>query len=110
MKQISIELDTCVNTSTPYDEYDGYIIDPEGDNEESYFLEMLARSGIKCEIMVAQGPSGQPLIKYTANTKEDLIPLLSRMSTTGQSEDEVRDIIKDWDGEDFDYLIENIIG
>ena len=106
MKDYTIEIDTCVDVTKE----DGInIINPEGENAENYFLEKLAMAGVKYKIIDTNGPAGGwPIIEYTG-TKDELAHVLVLFSTTGQSLEEIKVILKKWDGENDDTILE-IIG
>ena len=106
MEKLVVELDTCVDVSWEMDE--GYSINPYGTQEEGYFLELLAKNGIQYEVVDPKGPAGWPAIKYTG-TKEQLITIFAVMNAMGYDEDEISEMLADWDGDTDSELFENVM-
>ena len=105
MKTFSIELDACVGICKINN---NIVIDPRGDEEESHLLKCMARHGVEYEILSSMESKEWPFIKISG-TIEGLSYVLELFSSTGQSQEEIYDIIKDWDGKDMDTIFE-IIG
>ena len=85
------------------------MIDRYGDNEEEHFLAALNKYKVEYDILSEDEGSGWPLIEFTG-TLESLSNIMVLLSTTSQTQEEIMDILNDWDGEDEDYLLNHILG
>ena len=110
MKKLTFECDTCVELFRTSNGI--YAIDPTGENEESFFLKTIMDNNVTYKVIDPNGPGGGwPIIEYTG-TIDELSGVLPLLSTTGQTSEEVKEILENWDEEESfeDYLFENILG
>jgi len=98
MKLITVELDTVADVCEGEDRM---LIDRYGMNEEEEFLKVVTKNKVHHEVIVESGPGGWPIVEYTG-TKEQLIPVLSLLSPSGYTEEELTEKLKDWDGDEND--------
>ena len=104
MKLITFEFDTCVSVIS----YNGQnIINPDGDNDERWFLECLAHNGVKYEIIDPFGPGGEwPIIQFTG-TSDQLFPVIELLDAYGRELADIKSVFRNWDGSQLQ--LENII-
>ena len=102
----SFTWDTCVDVKK---ENNTWVIDRNGDDEAYIFDDLLKENGIEYEIVNPDGPGGGwPEIQYTG-TKAQLAKVMVLLNASGYEEDEILDMLKDWDGNDHEVLL-NILG
>ncbi len=103
---ITFDADTCVSVKKVGSKY---VIDPDpNDGNESFVFESIVRkSGAKYKVLTPKGPGGGwPIIEYSG-TKEQLMPILVCLDAFGRDEEELAEVLKDWEG-DYDELVEAI--
>ena len=81
------------------DENGKLVIDPNGENDEEYFLEFLKKNKIEYEVMSKLDDIYSPMIEFTA-TKENLIPLFELMNASGYTASELKVMLDDWAGDE----------
>ena len=95
-KEISLKIQTAIGI----DEQTCQIV-PEDENEEE-FMKVVEENGVKAEPDFYDPPN-YPIIEYTG-TVDQLIPVLELLNPFGYDEEEIKEIISEFDGDNINDL------